>query len=165
MNNLNFDPRPILGVAQGISIAISLVAAVAIVLALLKINQYWEAKIVALRGAAHPPKAGEDVYNIRWQEVRRHLSSTNDTEWKFAVIEADKIADDVLRKAGYPGETMGERMMLTDPGQLQSLQNLWAAHKLRNIIAHNPDYQVRYAEAHAAIENYEKALRELGELS
>jgi len=100
----------------------------------------------------------------RWQEVREHIKSTNAAEWRFAVIEADKILDDLLKKAKYPGDTFGERLMLMQPGDLATLDNLWSAHKLRNTIAHNPDYQVSYAEAREAIENYEKAIRELGEL-
>ena len=161
-NIKTIDTKPILNTLQIVGITASIVLGILLVIALIKINQYWEQRIVTLRQAIQPIRAGEEALNGRWKEIRRHLVSSNDTEWRFAVIEADKIVDQALKQSGYPGETMGERMMLIDPGELRSLDSLWSAHKLRNIIAHNLDYKVRFAEAHEAIENYEKALRELG---
>lgn len=163
-----FDYAGALNTARDIGIGLSILLAVILVVALLKINRYWGEKLATLRATAvASPKAqapGEDIFDARWKEVREHIKSTNTAEWRFAVIEADKILDDLLKKAKYPGDTLGERLMLMQPGDLTTLDNIWSAHKLRNTIAHNPDYQVSYAEAREAIENYEKAIRELGEL-
>lgn len=106
-----------------------------------------------------PPSGGGAV--SRWEEVVRHFESTKEAEWKFAVIEADKLVDDLLKKAGYPGDTMGERLMNIEQGQLLSLQGLWEAHKIRNKLAHDINYFLRYAEARQAIKLYEEALKEL----
>jgi hypothetical protein len=97
----------------------------------------------------------------RWDEILRHGDSTKEAEWKFAIIEADKLMDDTLRKAGFPGVTMGERLMSIPEGQLQSLQLIWEAHKIRNRLAHDSNYFLRHAEAKKAIQLYGRALEEL----
>jgi len=119
-----YDFKPALSAIETIGLILSIGLGLVLVFVLLRLSRYWEEKAIMLREVVQPPKPGEDVYEIRWHEVRRHIASQNDSEWKFAVIEADKIVDDVLRKTGYPGETMGERLMLIDPGQMQSLEPL-----------------------------------------
>src|SRR3989344_920951 len=46
-----------------------------------------------------------------------------------------------------PGESMGERLMLIQPGQLLALQLLWDAHKLRNLLVHAANYQLTHRQA------------------
>lgn len=98
----------------------------------------------------------------KWEEILRHLDSPHETEWKFAVIEADKLTDDVLKSAGYHGETMGDRLMNIEQGKLTSLEGLWEAHKIRNKLVHDVNYFLRYGEARRAVLLFEQALKELG---
>ena len=108
-----------------------------------------------------PESASGGAVQSRWEEIIRHLESSREAEWKFSIIEADKMVDDLLKQAGYPGETMGERLMNIEKGQLLSLQGLWEGHKIRNKLAHDTNYFLRYAEARQAIKFYEEALKEL----
>ncbi|PIR41249.1 MAG: hypothetical protein COV31_02490 [Candidatus Yanofskybacteria bacterium CG10_big_fil_rev_8_21_14_0_10_46_23] len=98
----------------------------------------------------------------RWDEVRDHISSISDSEWKFAVVEADKLVEDALRQVGFSGDSMGEILKGIDKTKLASLQGLWDAHKLRNLIVHNTDFEVKQAEAQYALKQFEKALTEIG---
>ncbi|OGZ21883.1 MAG: hypothetical protein A3D46_03150 [Candidatus Nealsonbacteria bacterium RIFCSPHIGHO2_02_FULL_43_13] len=110
-----------------------------------------------------PPQAAEGgAPNTRWNEIIKHINSYREAEWKFAVIEADKLIDETLKNAGFPGDTLGERLMGMERGQLATLDGLWEAHKIRNKIAHDSNYFMRYAEAKKAVELYEKTLNELG---
>ncbi len=97
----------------------------------------------------------------RWQVVASHLDSSRETDWKVAVIEADKLVDDALAHAGFSGETFGDRLANIAPDALLSLDGLWWAHKVRNRLAHEADYFLRYTEARQAIAYYEQTLREL----
>ena len=108
----------------------------------------------------HEPAAGGAIESI-WGEILRHADSAKEAEWKFAIIEADKLVDDILKKGGYPGDSMGERLTNIQKEQLLSLDGLWTAHKIRNKLAHDSAYFLRYAEARQAIKFYEEALREL----
>lgn len=104
------------------------------------------------------------ILTVRWAEISKHLASSNESEWKFAIIEADKLVDDALRAAGFGGETLGERLMNIQPGQIQTLGGLWEAHKVRNRLVHDTNYFLRYAEAKKVILLYEETLKELGAL-
>lgn len=112
------------------------------------------AKIIA------PPSSATSGVNARWEEVLKHITSTREAEWKFAVIEADKAVDDILKNS-YPGETMGERLLNIGKGQLETLDGLWEAHKIRNRLVHDANYFLRYAEAKRAVLLFERTLKEL----
>ncbi len=97
----------------------------------------------------------------RWSGIVRHLDSTREADWKIAVIEADKLVDDALARAGFSGETFGDRLSNIQPEALLSLDGVWWAHKIRNRLAHESDYFLRYTEARQALGYYEAALTEL----
>lgn len=109
-------------------------------------------------------KPAPGAMTARWEEILRHLSTNVEAQWRFALIEADKLVEDILRRAGFPGDTMGERLMNIQSGQLQTIDGLWEAHKLRNRIAHDLNYFLRYTEAKRAIGQFEATLRELSAL-
>lgn len=112
-----------------------------------------------------PPPAVVTAYDNRWQEIRRHVDSFVEAEWKLAVIEADKFVDDVLKTAGFAGESMGERLMLIKPDQIINIQYLWDAHKLRNLLVHDANFRLTHQQAIFAINAFESVLKELSALT
>lgn len=97
----------------------------------------------------------------RWTNIVAHLDSPRESDWKIAVIEADTFMDEALARAGFPGDTFGDRLMNMEPGALVSLDGVWWAHKVRNRLAHEADYFLRYTEAKQAVNYYQQALEEL----
>ena len=152
VNNLD-TIKIIIAVLTGILFLLLLVMVV-------KLNRLTAKKINIAKVLA-PPGPASSATNARWDEVLRHINSIREAEWKFAVIEADKIVDDTLKNAGFPGETLGERLMNIEQGQLTTLEGLWTAHKIRNRLAHDINYFLRYAEAKRAVGLYERTLKEL----
>ena len=126
----------------------------------IKINKLAAVKI-NLAKELLPPQPATSGSNARWDEIEKHINSTREAEWKFAVIEADKLVDEPLKNAGFAGDTMGDRLMNIQPGQLTTLQGLWEAHKIRNRLVHDTNYFLRYTEAKRAVGLYEKTLKEL----
>lgn len=108
-----------------------------------------------------PPVQPAGVLRERWATLQAHLASSHEAQWKVAVMEADKLVDDALAKAGFPGATFGDRLSNMKPGTLRSLDGVWWAHKIRNRLAHEMDYFLRYTEARQAMGYYEAALSEL----
>lgn len=102
-----------------------------------------------------------EILKERWQAVLNHLDSANESEWKLAIIEADKLIDDLFIQKGYHGESMAERLSLIDKKELRSLDLLWEAHKIRNRIAHQLDFKINRSEALRVISYYEEALKDL----
>ena len=118
-------------------------------------------RLSVLERRGMPLPAGPEVLSERWQGVIDHLNSDNESEWKLAIIEADKMADDLLIQKGYEGESMAERLSLLDKNELRSLDLLWTAHKVRNRIAHKLDFKINRSEAMRVISYYEEALKDL----
>ena len=102
-----------------------------------------------------------ELVSAPWQEVRKKIISAYSSDWNLAVIQADSIFDAVLKDMGLVGVTLGDRLKQLDFSKLNSLNDVWEAHKIRNRIAHETDHVLTHEEATRAIALFEKALREL----
>ena len=67
----------------------------------------------------------------------------------------------LMNEAGIPGKTMGDRLKHSSQ-RFSDVNAVWRAHKLRNTIAHEPDFEVTYEKSRNALDSYKKALRDLG---
>ena len=97
----------------------------------------------------------------QWARIRERLATGMESEAKLAVIEADSMLDDILKRMGYGGETLGERLKNLTAVTMPNIEEVWEAHKTRNNIVHDPDYRLSLDEARKAISIYEKALSDL----
>ena len=97
-----------------------------------------------------------------WQHIRELANSANPSDWNMAILRADALLDDILKHLGYEGETMAERLKIIDTTKLPSLDKIWSAHHLRNMIAHDPLEQHTKETIIHALRSYEQALKELG---
>jgi len=98
----------------------------------------------------------------KWDKIKKYLESGNSSDWKMAVIEADSLLDEIIKKIGYGGETLGERLSKIKPAQFKGLQDAWEAHKVRNKIVHEGErYEISKSKAEKTIELYEKTFKEL----
>jgi hypothetical protein len=147
-------PKLVLGI-------LTIILAVLFIIVVIKTNRLTGRIKINLIKEILPPQPATSGLNARWDEIEKHINSTREAEWKFAVIEADKLVEELLKVAGFPGDTMGDRLMNIQPGQLTTLQNLWEAHKIRNRLVHDTNYFLRYTEAKRAVGLYEKTLKEL----
>lgn len=101
--------------------------------------------------------------NKRVEDMLEHSNSDNPTDWKLAIIEADIILDELLKEAGYGGISLGERLRSISPTQLESLDDAWQAHKVRNQIAHGgADFILTQRLAQDTIKQYRRVFYELG---
>ena len=108
-----------------------------------------------------PERAKKEIGN-EWQEVQKLLQSDNTSDLNMAVLRADTLLDDVLQYLGHEGATVGERIDRVDPTATPSLDRLRSAHRLRNIIAHDPSVPHTRETVEYALKAYEAAFREMG---
>jgi len=102
-----------------------------------------------------------EAYQTRWLKIENGLDKDDPRSYTVAVIEADKLLDRALNEMGLPGKTMGERLKrVTD--KFEKPNAVWAAHRLRNQIAHEPDFEVDYGQASRALMAFRQALKDLG---
>jgi hypothetical protein len=96
-----------------------------------------------------------------WAKITARLETGLESEYKLAVIEADSILNDILKRMGFGGETLGERLEKLTTATLPNLEQVWGAHKIRNNIVHDPDYRLTLDEAKRVLDIYEQALTDL----
>ena len=98
------------------------------------------------------------------QEKKKYLNNwrkiKEDQDYKHAIMGADKLLDVLLTGHGYNG-TIGEKLKQSG-GLFSDYNGVWTAHKLRNRIAHELDFEVSNKEAKNALRLFERAFRDLG---
>ncbi|MFH1509702.1 MAG: hypothetical protein ABID67_00940 [Candidatus Nealsonbacteria bacterium] len=96
-----------------------------------------------------------------WNKVEAKLDSGLESEYKLAVIEADSILDDVLRRMGYRGENLAERLANLTSATLPNIEKLKEAHQSRTNILHNPDQGLSLDEAKKILDIFKKSLENI----
>lgn len=97
----------------------------------------------------------------QWAKIVNRLETGLESEYKLAVIEADSMLDDVLRRMGFSGESFGERLKKVPKDVISNIGEVELAHKVRNNIVHDPDYYLSHDEAKKTLDIFEKALNDL----
>lgn len=98
----------------------------------------------------------------KWQEIEQLIQLGSPSNYSRAVLEADKLLDHILKSHRAPGLTMGDRLKASERKfSKEGYDSAWRAHKVRNELVHNAEYQVTDFTARGAIENFKKAIDEL----
>lgn len=97
----------------------------------------------------------------QWAKVLKRLETGKEADYKLAVIEADGLLNDILKKMGYKGETMAKILEQLDATILPNIEQIWKVHKIRNNVVHDPDYELSLEDARKVLEIYEKTFRTL----
>lgn len=92
-------------------------------------------------------------FNVNWERI----SDMND--WKHALLEADKLLDVMLRKRGYQG-SLGDKLK-KHALLFSDLDAVWNAHKLRNKLAHELDFQLKDKQFKQAMSAFRRAFQDL----
>ncbi len=108
-----------------------------------------------------PKELDVEKYRSRWMSIETALARDNAGSHTLCVLNADKLLDQALRDRGVSGKTMAERMKSCQ-GKWSNGNGLWAAHKVRNRLAHEPDATIDYDRAKQALIAYKQGLKDLG---
>lgn len=136
------------------------------ILVLLFRLRFFAAKATAARSFVlmRTPAEKEKISN-EWERVKRRMAQGGEADLRLAVIEADQLLDALLKRIGFKGDTMAERLERVKPWQLANLQDVWVAHKMRNRLVHEPQIKISAYDAEVAVGTFEKALKALGALN
>lgn len=123
------------------------------------IGQIFLAVYRAITGAK-----GQQADKARLAEIKEYWGTVEMYLYQagreaMAVSEADKLLDAALQAWNTPGSTLGERLKAAQgrfPADLY--QQIWEAHKLRNVLAHEVGSQVDQAQARQAVAIFRSAL-------
>lgn len=103
----------------------------------------------------------EEPINPRWEHVLTLASGPTETEWRRAIVEADIMLNLMLAARGFAGDTVADKLKNANPLQFTTLNLAWAAHRVRNQIAHEGSaFTLTERDARATIDNYRRVFEE-----
>ncbi len=102
-----------------------------------------------------------EKYRSRWMHLEGQLKRGEEHSYTVCILNADKLLDQALRERGVSGKNMAERMKQYQ-GKWTNGNGVWAAHKVRNKLAHEPDVKIDYERARQALVAYKQALKDAG---
>lgn len=108
-----------------------------------------------------PRVLDQDKYRSKWMSIETRLKRDDENSHTVCIYDADKLLDQALRDRGLSGKTMAERMKQCQ-GKWTNGNGVWAAHKLRNKLAHEPDVKIDYERARQALVAFKQGLKDIG---
>lgn len=108
-----------------------------------------------------PRKLNVERYQQKWQAAQKFCADKS--TWPLAIIDADKLLDDALKKSHYKGKTMGERLVSAQH-DIKDNDGVWYGHKLRNRLVHESDVKLKQRDVQDALVGIRSALKDLGAL-
>lgn len=118
-------------------------------------RHYW---VVLVTGQEFP-KVSKGQFQKRWDKLEERIQSDNPNNWKAAILESAQMLDEVLKIIQYPGENLGERLSGMLPSQLDNLEQVKEANKIKNRIIQDDSYEITKEEAQKIVEIFGNSLR------
>jgi hypothetical protein len=115
--------------------------------------------IVSRLARRRTPKLDQQYFQQRWLELLARVKTPEGM--MLAVIDADKLLDEALKKHHFSGKTMGERLVSAQR-MISDNDAVWYAHKLRNRLVHEPNIRLKKKEAQNALAGFKQGLHDLG---
>lgn len=108
-----------------------------------------------------PKRLRRDKFATRWKALQERCPDK--TQWAIAIIEADDLLDEALKKKRYKGKTMGERLVEAQKS-FTANDLVWFGHKLRTKINENPKQPLRKQDVQKALFGLRQGLKDIGAL-
>jgi len=137
---------------QGLDVTIGLYAAVIVVTIALLILAFFAYK---RRYRTIKP----EHFALKWRDMQK-LCADQDT-WNLAIIDADKLLEEALKKRRLSGKTEGERLTKAQR-MLSDNESVWFGHKLRTKIEIAPETKLKKKDVKQALVGIRQALKDLG---
>jgi hypothetical protein len=106
-----------------------------------------------------PKRVKSSHYIKKWREIQKLRANKDD--WPHAVVHADMLLDEVMKKKKIGGKTTGERMVNAQ-GKFSANDSVWNAHKLANSIRQEAEKTITESVVKDTLIAFRQALRDLG---
>lgn len=102
-----------------------------------------------------------DIFQEQWQELQKLLRDKS--KWADAIVNADHLLDEALKKRRFRGRSMGERLVKAQR-LFTDNDGVWFGHKLRNKIDADPTAKLKESEVKQALIGIRQGLKDIGAL-
>ncbi len=144
---------------------LALLFLVGIVYVRLRLHQVEHAGWHSREEASHKLLASEEqqAKSPRWEQIVALSISSEEANWRLAILEADIMLSQLLAERGFTGETLADQLKSANPLQFTTLDLAWEAHRMRNAIAHLGEaFPLTERDVRSTIEQYRRVFEEFG---
>ena len=99
---------------------------------------------------------------VAWKQIVKRMKTGEVSNWKLAIMEADKLLDEILKTSGLKAATAEERFKQLTPESVSNFAQLQEAHRARNRVAQEPDFNITKDEVLSVLKVYKTAFQEFG---
>jgi len=98
----------------------------------------------------------------KWNKIKSNLEKSElETQWKIYILEALAFLDESIKKMGYSGNSLDERLKNMFAARMYNTDEVFRAQKFCENIIQNPDYPVNKKQGQKICEIFEKLLIDL----
>ena len=144
-----------------IFIIVSIIFLAAIVYYILNTSYLRHLFIYDLEDTSSRKDYGRSRISKRWQKIKKRLEKDNEAEYKLALIEADKMLDDILKEMGHGEESLNEKLKHLSSSDISNLEELLKANEICQNVIRDPDYRLDKEKAEEIISIFEKSFKGL----
>ncbi len=108
-----------------------------------------------------PKKLNVKRFTQAWQDLQKQCVSRK--TWAQAIIDADKLVDEALKRSRYKGKTPGERLVAAQH-TFTNNGAVWYGHKLCKTIINDDVRKLKKKDVLDTLSGFRQALRDLGAL-
>lgn len=104
---------------------------------------------------------GTRKFTKQWEALAARLEAGTQEEYKLALIEADTMLDEAMKRVGYAGESLSEKLAKLSPVILPNVKEALEIHQMRDTIVHDPNFVLTLDQARKAMAVYQKSFEDL----
>ena len=95
-----------------------------------------------------------------WNKIMERVSMNDASQYKLAIIEADKLVGKIIGSMGLKGDDMVQRLETLKTTQIETKEDLIMAHRTRNKIIHDPFFEIDKEKTKEILKIYESFMVE-----
>lgn len=100
-----------------------------------------------------------EYFVAKWKELQQHCKDKQ--MWRQALVNADNLLDQALKRRRFKGKSMGERLAAAQH-KLSNNDAVWYGHNLYKKIIDDPETTLKEADVKQALIGIRQALKDLG---
>lgn len=108
-----------------------------------------------------PKRIRHDRFTNRWKQLQELCA--DESKWPTAIIEADNLLGEGLKKKRFKGKNIGERMVEAQKNFTNN-DAVWFGHKLRTKLELHPDMPLAKQDVQKALLGLRQGLKDIGVL-
>ena len=117
--------------------------------------------IIGGRRKRRGKKLDPEYFHAQWRDLQRFCATRK--TWPQAIVEADNLLHEALKRRGYKGKSMGEKLVSAQR-DLTNNEAVWFGHKLSKRIPDEDVRKLRKQDVLEALQGFRQAMRDIGAL-